>query len=312
MVENTKRVAVLIDAENISKALIKPMLQAVSAYGQVATKRAYADFSEENMHSWRGIINQHAIKVQHQFSFTRGKNATDIMMVIDAMDLLSSGKYDVFVLVSSDSDFTPLAMRLKESDKMVIGVGEKKAPQSFKNACDVFVSASELLNTAVQSPGGQEAITGELAEQVVTEGQTQSDKKNTLGDAISTESKRAKGDNALVLNDKQSEPSKPAVLSVSELKIPLNERNVAQLVKWLADAAQRYQEDTGWTNQCSVPGYIKAFNPRFSARDYGVKSLPALMAKLHKYIELEKFPVKGGGTQWFYRMKKSFCYDSVA
>ncbi|MGM0914284.1 MAG: NYN domain-containing protein [Pseudomonadota bacterium] len=139
-----KKIAVLIDADNAQYSKMKLILDEVSAHGHVLIKRAYGDWSSNNLKNWKISLNELAIQPIQQFAYTTGKNSTDASMIIDAMDLLYSKKYDAFALVSSDSDFTKLASRLRESEVFVFGVGEKKTPISFRNACDDFVYTENL------------------------------------------------------------------------------------------------------------------------------------------------------------------------
>ena len=139
-----KKVAVLIDADNAQLSKLSAILDEISAHGHVLIKRAYGDWSVEALKNWKTSLNELAIQPIQQFAYTTGKNSTDASMIIDAMDLLYSEKIDAFALVSSDSDFTKLASRLRESEKFVFGVGEKKTPVSFRNACDDFIFTENL------------------------------------------------------------------------------------------------------------------------------------------------------------------------
>lgn len=139
-----KKVAVLIDADNAQHSKMKSILDEISAHGHIVTKRAYGDWSSDYLKNWKTSLNELAIQPVQQFAYTTGKNSTDASMIIDAMDLLYSNKYDAFALVSSDSDFTKLAARLRESEIFVFGVGEKKTPVSFRNACDDFIYTENL------------------------------------------------------------------------------------------------------------------------------------------------------------------------
>ena len=130
---------VLIDADNTQLPKIESVLHELSAYGRIIVKKAYGNWKKQILAKWEDEIKRLAIKAEQQFDYVSGKNTTDIAMVIDAMDLLHTGMYDAVALVSSDSDFTPLAVRLKESGMYVIGVGEKKTPEAFCNACDDFI-----------------------------------------------------------------------------------------------------------------------------------------------------------------------------
>jgi uncharacterized protein (TIGR00288 family) len=136
--ENT-RLAVLIDADNTSAKLIVEMFEELAGYGTITVRRAYGDWTNPHLAGWREVLLGNAISPQQQFAYTYGKNATDSALIIDAMDLLYSGNVDGFAIVSSDSDFTPLATRLRESGKRVIGVGRRNTPKAFVEACERFV-----------------------------------------------------------------------------------------------------------------------------------------------------------------------------
>jgi uncharacterized LabA/DUF88 family protein len=135
---NSKRLALLIDADNASPAIITGLLSDISKYGIVTVKRIYGDWTTPNLGGWKSMLLDHSIVPIQQFRYTVGKNATDTAMIIDAMDILYSGNVDGFCLVSSDSDFTRLASRLRESGLVVYGYGERKTPNAFVSACDKF------------------------------------------------------------------------------------------------------------------------------------------------------------------------------
>jgi uncharacterized LabA/DUF88 family protein len=133
------KLAVLIDADNTQPAIIEGLLNEVAKYGVSSVKRIYGDWTSTNLRSWKERLLEYAIQPIQQFSYTTGKNATDSAMIIDAMDLLYSEKLDGFCIVSSDSDFTRLAARLRESGRTVYGFGEKKTPRAFVSVCDKFI-----------------------------------------------------------------------------------------------------------------------------------------------------------------------------
>ena len=137
--------ALLIDADNVSAKYIKPILDELSKYGNVTYKRIYGDWTSTHSSSWKSVLLENSITPIQQFSYTYGKNATDSAMIIDAMDILYTSDLDGFCLVSSDSDFTKLASRLRESGKTVIGMGEEKTPGAFRKACDIFTVLELLL-----------------------------------------------------------------------------------------------------------------------------------------------------------------------
>jgi uncharacterized LabA/DUF88 family protein len=142
--ENTARLAVLIDADNAQPSITEGLLAEVAKYGTAHVKRAYGDWTGPNLRGWKDQLLAQSIQPIQQFAYTRGKNATDAAMVIDAMDLLYSGRFDGFCIVSSDSDFTRLAQRLRESGQTVYGFGERKTPKSFVAACDKFIYVENL------------------------------------------------------------------------------------------------------------------------------------------------------------------------
>lgn len=143
-IENHKKIVVLIDADNAQMSKIALILSELSSYGHIIVKRAYGDWSSQYLKNWQVLLNELAVQPVQQFAYTTGKNATDASMIIDAMDLLYTNRFDAFALVSSDSDFTKLASRLKESEVHVFGFGERKTPVSFKNACDDFIFTENL------------------------------------------------------------------------------------------------------------------------------------------------------------------------
>lgn len=134
----------LIDGDNAQASLLPQMLAEASKHGQVTVRRIYGDWTTASMNSWKKVLNNHAVQPVQQFRYTVGKNATDSAMIIDAMDILHSGTVNGFCLISSDSDYTRLATRIREAGIFVMGIGEKKTPKPFVNACDLFVFTENL------------------------------------------------------------------------------------------------------------------------------------------------------------------------
>jgi uncharacterized LabA/DUF88 family protein len=147
--------AVLIDADNASAKIADGLFEEIAKIGEASVRRIYGDFANARSKSWTDVLSRHAIIPQQQFAYTTGKNASDITLVIDAMDLLHSGRFDGFCLVSSDSDFTRLAARVREQGVDVFGFGEQKTPESFRQACRRFIYTENLLATN----GGEQAQT---------------------------------------------------------------------------------------------------------------------------------------------------------
>ena len=178
-----ERYALLIDAENVSAKYIKPILDELSKYGNVTYKRIYGDWTKSQRASWKEVLLQNSITPIQQFSYTYGKNATDSAMIIDAMDMLYTNDLEGFCLVSSDSDFTKLASRLRESGRTVIGMGESKTPTPFRKACDIFTEL-ELLLDDIKDGKKNEVTKGQIEESVIkiiTENQN-NDKETGLGE----------------------------------------------------------------------------------------------------------------------------------
>src|SRR5256885_7594286 len=143
------RLAVLIDADNVPYSNVKGMLEEIAKYGTPTFKRIYADWTKPTVSGWKNVLLENAITPIQQYSYSTGKNASDSALIIDAMDILYTGKVDGFCIVSSDSDFTRLATRLRETGMMVIGMGQKKTPAPFIVACDKFIYL-EILKGAPQ------------------------------------------------------------------------------------------------------------------------------------------------------------------
>lgn len=149
--EHLQKIAVLIDADNTQLSKLEAMLREISTYGRIVVKRAYGNWKKDVLKRWEDELKRLAIKAEQQFDYVVGKNATDMALVISAVDLLHTSVYDAFVLVSSDSDYTPLAIRLHESGVYVIGVGENKTPEAFRNSCDDFIFLENLSGTGTKA-----------------------------------------------------------------------------------------------------------------------------------------------------------------
>jgi hypothetical protein len=143
-----KKLAVLIDADNTSPKVADGLFEEVAKIGEASLRRIYGDFSKGQLAGWEKVLSRHAILAQQQFAYTTGKNSTDITLVIDAMDLLHSGRFDGFCLVSSDSDFTRLAARIREQGVDVYGIGQAKTPESFRQACTRFIFTENFVRDA--------------------------------------------------------------------------------------------------------------------------------------------------------------------
>jgi NYN domain/OST-HTH/LOTUS domain len=168
------RLAVLIDADNAQASVIEALLAEVAGLGEATVRRIYGDFTSSQSASWKKVLQRHAIKPMQQFAYSTGKNATDSTLIIDAMDLLYTRRFDGFCLVTSDSDFTGLAMRLREEGLMVFGFGERKTPEAFRNACHRFVFI-EVLREDARSREAEGPEPGERDSHAATPPATNSD-----------------------------------------------------------------------------------------------------------------------------------------
>ena len=150
---SSRHIALLVDGDNAQPSLIEPILGEVAKHGVITTRRIYGDWTEPQMSGWKKRLQTYAIQPIQQFRYTVGKNATDSALIIDAMDLLHAGSLDGFCIVSSDSDYTRLATRIREQGLFVMGIGNRQTPSSLVNACEVFVYTDNLVESKKASPG---------------------------------------------------------------------------------------------------------------------------------------------------------------
>ena len=251
------RVAVLIDCDNISHQWTGAILGEIAKHGTLGIKRGYGDWTSEHLKNWRPELATYAIQPVQQFAYTVGKNSTDFALVIDAMDLLYSGTVDVFCIVSSDSDFTRLAMRLRESGKRVYGIGARKTPAAFQNACDQFTYVEVLV--------GEDASVDERP-------------ASKAAAAKATAKKAAK---------KAAKAAAPATKPGSST----NRAQVQHLTGLLLQAVEANAKDDGWASLSAVGSYVVNTNPTFDARNYGYSKLSTLVADLPR---LEVKEVRSG------------------
>lgn len=160
--ENTDKLAVLIDADNAQPTIVDGLMNEIANYGTASVKRIYGDWTEPYLRGWKEVLLEYSIQPIQQFAYTQGKNATDSAMVIDAMDLLYTENFDGFCLVSSDSDFTRLAARIREEGILVYGFGERKTPSPFVSACDKFIYTEVLRRKIDETPAITRKSTAEL------------------------------------------------------------------------------------------------------------------------------------------------------
>lgn len=241
------RLAVLIDADNAPRSALKGIMAEVAVYGTPTIKRIYGDWTTPNMASWKPLLLEHAISPVQQYSYTTGKNATDSAMIIDAMDILYDHKVDGFVLVSSDSDFTRLATRLREAGMKVYGMGEKKTPAPFIVSCDKFVYIEVIRAAAAQPPAAQPPVTPPPVEQ-----------------------KPAK--------KKAEEPvPEPAPEHEGQKSVP------ADIVDLIADSLESITDEDGYAFMGELGNLLLKKQPDFDPRNFGFSKLTTLVKSLDRF-----------------------------
>lgn len=274
--ENGKVIALLIDAENVSPKYIKVILSEVSMYGTPAYKRIYGDWTTNEMSSWKKVLSEHNIQPIQQFRYTQGKNASDSALIIDAMDILYAKNVDGFCLVSSDSDFTRLAARLRESRMFVIGMGESKTPTAFKSACDSFKYLDVLMsmNKAAEADAEPAPTAPAKAAPAPKKADKAAEKQPEKAEKAQRGSKK-KADK----QEKQEKAEPPAVHSEEELAgsfVPL-----AEIVEKIREIIDYESDEDGYMTLSQVGVMLSRLYADFDSRNYG-------FSKLHKLIDYTK------------------------
>lgn len=247
------RLAVLIDADNAPRDCIKGLMEELAIYGVPTIKRIYGDWTSPNLKSWKSSLLENAVTPVQQYSYTTGKNATDSAMIIDAMDILYSGRTDGFVLVSSDSDFTRLATRLREAGMYVIGIGERKTPGPFIVSCDKFIYV-EVIRDRFRGKDRAEA-----AEEV----------------------------KVLVKGSEKKKPSSPKKSTSTAKK---NTENCAKtqfvpedIVELVADSVADLADEDGYVALSDLTNLINKKRPDFDPRNFGFSKLSNMMKHLTRF-----------------------------
>lgn len=275
------RLAVLIDADNAQADLIEPLLAEIAKFGVASVKRIYGDWTLPNLGSWKKRLVEHAIQPMQQFQYTTGKNATDSALIIDAMDLLYTGNFEGFCLVSSDSDFTRLATRLREAGRKVYGFGERKTPRSLIAACDKFVYVDVLrapaapTQTTAASPKPAAAVTPATA----------------AADPVPNAA-------AVKAAKKPAKPPAPPLPAPTKLKPD------EKLVAWLREAVEACEGEAGRAALGAVGNLLSKQAPDFDSRTYGFKKLSELFASLDSFVLDTVRSPEGGAVSHYVRLNK--------
>ena len=264
--DGQRRLAVLIDADNAQASVIEGLLAEVAKYGLASVKRIYGDFTSQQLGQWKKVLLKHSISPAQQFAYTVGKNATDSSLIIDAMDLMYTGRFDGMCLVSSDSDFTRLAQRLREEGLTVYGFGERKTPDAFVQACDKFVY-TEVLRAEEPAPAPAKPVQ-KAANKVAA--------------------KVVQGPDAPVaVPATPTSPPKPA----GPLPLPL------ELIR---QAIEEASDDEGWAHLGAMGNYLNKVRPDFDPRLYGQKKLSDLLRQHPRHFRLEERGSTSAGSKVLY------------
>lgn len=246
----TKKFAVLIDADNSSIHAIPSVLEEVAKYGIASVKRVYGDWSSESLKNWRDVLLPHAITPVQQFAYTKGKDATDMILIIDAMDLLYAGALDGFCIISSDSDFTPLASRIRENGLTVYGFGKKSTPEAFKKSCDKFIYVENLITDIADI-------------------------------------KQQDEEDLLIISHKKipvlDKPLENKITPITKENINISESIDRATLNLIYKAVKDNTDENGWANLSMVGQYISAVKPDFDSRNYGRAKLSGLIKTLNLF-----------------------------
>jgi len=307
------KLAVLIDADNIPYANIKGMLEEIAKYGIPTFKRIYGDWTRPSLSGWKGVLLENAITPIQQYSYTKGKNSTDSALIIDAMDILYTAQVDGFCIISSDSDFTRLATRLREAGKKVFGMGEKKTPVSFIASCNKFIYIEilkiESKHTTVpvaitREPKGRNSRSKTAPVKVMNERQVE---QNSGAQKVMTETTVS---GPVTIDRSLSEMDRNMSERVTEERQTLNRPvSVSTLndgvIRLITASINDLAEEDGWVGLAVLGALIMKKQPDFDPRNYGFKKLVELVKSIPQ-IEIDKRETTKNNVSHFYvRLKEN-------
>lgn len=252
------RLAVLIDGDNAPRDCLKSIMEEIAIYGTPMIKRIYGDWASHGLASWKDSLLENAVTPKQQFAYTTGKNATDSAMIIDAMDILYTGKTDGFVLVSSDSDFTPLAIRLRESGMYVIGIGEEKTPKAFVQACDKFIRIEVIRDRYKKTEKAAKAPAKTAAKKTAAQSKAEKTAEKAPASTVKASAKKA-----------AAEEKKPAVPD--------------GVIDLIADSVADLADDDGYIDLSNLGNLIIKKQPDFDPRTYGFGKLSTMLKNLPRF-----------------------------
>ena len=254
--DGQRRLAVLIDADNAQPSVIEGLLAEVAKYGVASVKRIYGDFTSTRLTQWKQVLLKHSINPVQQFTYTSGKNATDSSLIIDAMDLMYTARFDGVCLVSSDSDFTRLAQRMREEGLIVYGFGERKTPDAFVQACDKFIYTEVLRAEAAPV----------AAAKAMRSGRT----KRTATAPVKT---------VEAIAEAPPKAASPPTAKPTVLPLPLD---------LLRRAIEEASDEQGWAHLGAVGSYLTKIRPDFDPRLYGHRKLSDLLKRHPNHFTVEE------------------------
>ena len=268
----SRRMAILIDGDNAQSSLIEKVVLEASKYGVVTIRRIYGDWTEPQMKGWKATMQNYAFNPVQQFRYTIGKNATDSAMIIDAMDVLYSGNIDGFCLGASDSDYTRLAMRIREKGGFVMGIGKQMTPRAFVNACDVFVFTENL----VDKPAARERTKAAASAAQQSTGAAPASSAQT--------------------------PATPSV-QPALAEGGAQASGVRDFRELFSEAFDLAVGDNGWAFLSDVGTRLRQVDPSFDTRTYGFRQLTRLVAANEEWIELKRAKKKNGSAVMIVRLR---------
>lgn len=266
--EDDLLLAVLVDAENVSYSWIKPIMAEIARYGTPTIKRIYTDWTSSTSQGWKSMLLEYAFTPMQQYRYTAGKNSSDSAMIIDAMDILYSQKVDGFCIVSSDSDFTRLAQRLREAGMRVIGIGVKKTPVPFKASCERFIYIENLKETPAETPKPLPKAAAAAA-------------------AAAQAAANAAAAAPAPVAPPPAPPAEPAAAATAETSEEDGSLSMDKLVKLISVTITDVAEESGWASLSDVGSLLAKKMPDFDTRNYGFRTLTPLVESMSMF-EIEK------------------------
>ena len=293
--DGLQKIVLLIDADNTQLYKMEAVIREISTHGRIVVKRAYGNWKKEVLKNWENELKRLAIKAEQQFDYVSGKNATDMALVIDAVNLLHRGDYDTFVIVASDSDYTPLAINLHESGVFVIGVGEKHTPEAFRNSCDEFLFLENLDGTrkAIDFEKPEKSKKGSKSgkESSKRGGSDKGNKTSAAADSLNVTNETAETD---MTNEESNAEQMSAAVEADELE------EIHNLIRIASD---KYQDEDGYVNIGVAGQFIKRAKPDFDTRTFGFSKLSQLIAAFPDKYKMKRLSGKGNSTKIIYKCR---------